>query len=73
MFTDLCKYTQRQGQKLVEQVGSIDPLSVQITKRFEDSTISNQCCSKDIIDVVLVFKRSSSCGPDDISSTISRM
>ncbi len=54
MFTDLCKHT----LKLVEQVGSIDPLSVQITKRFEDSTISNQFSSKDIIG----FKRSSSVG-----------
>ena len=73
MFTDLCKHTLKQGQKLVEQVGSIDPMSAQITKWFEDSTISNQFSSKDIIDVVLGFKRSSSCGPDDISSTISTM
>ncbi len=39
----------------------------QITKIFEDTTISIQFSSEDIIDVVHGFKRSSSCGPDDIS------
>jgi hypothetical protein len=52
---------------LVEQVGSKDPMCDQITKRFEDTTISIQFSLKDIIDVVHGFKRSSSCGPDDIS------
>jgi hypothetical protein len=39
----------------------------QITKKFEDTTIIIQFSSKDIIDVVHGFKRSSSCGPDGIS------
>ncbi len=53
--------------KLVQHVGDKDAMTDHISRKFEDSLISTQFKIKDIIDVVLAFKKSTSLGPDGIS------
>ena len=53
--------------KLVQHVGDKDAMTDHISRKFEDCLISTQFKIKDIIDVVLAFKKSTSSGPDGIS------
>jgi hypothetical protein len=53
--------------KLVNQVGQSDAMTDHISRKFEEITVITQFNTKDIVDIVLSFKKSTSAGPDDIS------